>query len=162
MTSTLHIGIIMDGNGRRAERRGHPRTAGHRAGVLAVRRIVESAPTFGVHALTVYAFSADNWSRPEFEVRALLRLLGAYLRYETERLIEQGVRIQFIGRRDRLPEALVRAMETTESSTRTGKRLTLRIAVDYSSREALVDAAKSMAEAGRFNRESMAEALGRY
>ena len=160
MTSTLHIGIIMDGNGRWAERRSHPRTAGHRAGVRAVRRIVESAPSLGVRSLTVYAFSADTWRRPEMEVRALLRLLRAYLIYETDRLIQQGVRIQFMGRRDRLSEALVEAMETAELRTRSGECLTLRIALDYSSREALVDAAKSMAEAGRFDRQSMAEALG--
>ena len=159
MTSSLHIGIIMDGNGRWAERRGHPRTAGHRAGVRSVRRIIECAPTMGVRMLTVYAFSADNWRRPEVEVRALMRLLRSYLVYETDRCITEGVRIQFVGRRDRLSKILVETMEMAEARTRDGARLTLRIALDYSSRDALVEAAQKMAERGRFDRQAMDEAL---
>ena len=110
--------------------------------------------------LTVYAFSADNWRRPETEVRALMRLLRSYLIHETDRCIEQGVRLRFIGRRDRLAETLVSAIEVAEARTRHCCALTLRIAVDYSSRDALVEAAKAMAENGRFDRESMGEALG--
>ena len=159
MTSSLHIGIIMDGNGRWAERRGHPRTAGHRAGVRSVRRIIECAPTMGVRMLTVYAFSADNWRRPEVEVKALMRLLRSYLVYETDRCITEGVRIQFVGRRDRLSKVLVETMEMAEARTRDGARLTLRIALDYSSRDALVQAAQKMAERGRFDRQAMDEAL---
>ncbi len=159
MTSSLHIGIIMDGNGRWAERRGHPRTAGHRAGVRSVRRIIECAPAMGVRMLTVYAFSADNWRRPEVEVRALMRLLRSYLVYETDRCITEGVRIQFVGRRDRLSKTLVETMEMAEARTRDGARLTLRIALDYSSRDALVEAAQKMAERGRFDRQAMDEAL---
>ena len=159
MTSSLHIGIIMDGNGRWAERRGHPRTAGHRAGVRSVRRIIECAPAMGVRMLTVYAFSADNWRRPEVEVRALMRLLRSYLVYETDRCITEGVRIQFVGRRDRLSKILVETMEMAEARTRDGTRLTLRIALDYSSRDALVEAAQKMAERGRFDRQAMDEAL---
>ena len=159
MTSSLHIGIIMDGNGRWAERRGHPRTAGHRAGVRSVRRIIECAPAMGVRMLTVYAFSADNWRRPEVEVRALMRLLRSYLVYETDRCITEGVRIQFVGRRDRLSKILVETMEMAEARTRDGARLTLRIALDYSSRDALVEAAQKMAERGRFDRQAMDEAL---
>ena len=159
MTSSLHIGIIMDGNGRWAERRGHPRTVGHRAGVRSVRRIIECAPALGVRMLTVYAFSADNWRRPEVEVRALMRLLRSYLVYETDRCITEGVRIQFVGRRDRLSKILVETMEMAEARTRDGARLTLRIALDYSSRDALVEAAQKMAERGRFDRQAMDEAL---
>ena len=159
MTSSLHIGIIMDGNGRWAERRGHPRTVGHRAGVRSVRRIIECAPTMGVRMLTVYAFSADNWRRPEVEVKALMRLLRSYLVYETDRCITEGVRIQFVGRRDRLSKILVETMEMAEARTRDGARLTLRIALDYSSRDALVQAAQKMAERGRFDRQAMNEAL---
>ena len=159
MTSSLHIGIIMDGNGRWAERRGHPRTVGHRAGVRSVRRIIECAPALGVRMLTVYAFSADNWRRPEVEVRALMRLLRSYLVYETDRCITEGVRIQFVGRRDRLSKILVETMEMAEARTRSGARLTLRIALDYSSRDALVEAAQKMAERGRFDRQAMDEAL---
>ena len=159
MTSSLHIGIIMDGNGRWAERRGHPRTVGHRAGVRSVRRIIECAPALGVRMLTVYAFSADNWRRPEVEVKALMRLLRSYLVYETDRCITEGVRIQFVGRRDRLSKILVETMEMAEARTRDGARLTLRIALDYSSRDALVEAAQKMAERGRFYRQAMDEAL---
>ena len=159
MTSSLHVGIIMDGNGRWAERRGHPRTTGHRAGVRSVRRIIECAPAMGVRMLTVYAFSADNWRRPEVEVRALMRLLRSYLVYETDRCVAEGIRIQFVGRRDRLSRILVETMEMAEARTRDGVRLTLRIALDYSSRDALVQAAQKMAERGRFDRQAMNEAL---
>ena len=159
-TSTLHIGIIMDGNGRWAESRRLTRSTGHRAGVRAVRRIIECAPKLGVRALTLYAFSSDNWRRPQLEVRALMRLLQAYLIHETERCLEQDVSIQFIGRRDRLPPVLVEAMGSAEQRTSQCRSLTMRIAVDYSSRDALVAAAKTMAESGRFDREAMKEALG--
>ena len=109
--------------------------------------------------LTVYAFSADNWRRPEVEVKALMRLLRSYLVYETDRCITEGVRIQFVGRRDRLSKVLVETMEMAEARTRDGARLTLRIALDYSSRDALVQAAQKMAERGRFDRQAMDEAL---
>ena len=160
MTSTLHVGIIMDGNGRWAEKRRLPRSSGHRAGVRTVRKIVEYAPKLGVRALTIYAFSSDNWRRPLIEVRALMRLLQAYLVHETERCVEQDVRIQFVGRRDRLPPVLAEAMGKTEEHTKHCRTLTLRIAVDYSSRDALIAAAKTMADKGRFDREAMKEALG--
>lgn len=160
MTSTLHIGIIMDGNGRWAERRRLSRSSGHRAGVRAVRKIVECAPKLGVGSLSIYAFSSDNWRRPQTEVRALMRLLQAYLTHETERCLEQDVRIQFIGRRDRLPRMLAGVMNSAEERTGHCRTLTLRIAVDYSSRDALVAAARVMADRGRFDRETMMEALG--
>src|SRR5437667_12671086 len=107
---SLHVAIVMDGNGRWAARRGLPRPAGHRAGAEAVRRVVEAAPAHGVAALTLFAFSADNWRRPPGEVAALLRLFARYLRSETPRLIENGVRLEVVGRRDRLPPPLVAAI----------------------------------------------------
>src|SRR5436309_3489994 len=104
--STLHAGIIMDGNGRWALARGLPRAAGHRAGVETVGRVVEAAPEAGIGILTLFAFSSDNWRRPPAEVSALMRLLGVYLEKELRRCIEQGVRLEIIGRRDRLSPSL--------------------------------------------------------
>jgi undecaprenyl diphosphate synthase len=127
----------MDGNGRWAERRGLPRVAGHRAGAEAVRTAVRSAIKHRVPALTLYAFSADNWRRPEFEVAALMRLFARYLRAESTDLAEHGVRIEVIGRRDRLPTALADAITTAETATEHGQRLHMRLAVDYSSRAAI-------------------------
>jgi len=106
MQSAFHVAVIMDGNGRWATQRGRPRTAGHRAGAEAVRRVVRAAPGLGVDVLTLYAFSADNWQRPITEVTALLRLFERYLRRETAVLVEDGVRLSIIGRRDRLPAGL--------------------------------------------------------
>jgi undecaprenyl diphosphate synthase len=137
----LHVAIIMDGNGRWATRRGLPRVAGHRAGVAAVRRVVERAPDLGITRLTLYAFSSDNWSRPTHEVQSIFWLMRAYLRLETKRLRQAGARLQVIGRRDRLPELLLREIAQTELATAEGRRLHLRIAVDYSSRDAITRAA---------------------
>lgn len=137
----LHVAIIMDGNGRWATRRGLPRVAGHRAGVAAVRRIVEHAPEMGIGRLTLYAFSSDNWSRPAQEVQSIFWLLRAYLRLETERLRQRGARLQIIGRRDRLPKLLLREIEQAEFATAGGQALHLRVAVDYSSRDAITRAA---------------------
>jgi undecaprenyl diphosphate synthase len=136
-SSSLHVAIVMDGNGRWAGRRGLPRVAGHRAGAEAVRRTVEAAPDSRVTALTLYAFSADNWKRPSGEVAALMRLFARYLRTETPRLAQNGVRLELIGRRDRLPLPLVAAIDTAERATAGGARLHLRLAVDYSSRWAI-------------------------
>jgi undecaprenyl diphosphate synthase len=133
----LHAAIIMDGNGRWAADRALPRTAGHRAGARAVRRVVEAAPSQGIGELTLYAFSADNWQRPRDEVASLMRLLEAYLRGEAARCAEEGVVVRVIGRRDRLGERLLRAIEAVESATAGGTRLRLNIAVDYSSRWAI-------------------------
>jgi undecaprenyl diphosphate synthase len=151
----LHVAIIMDGNGRWATRRGLPRVAGHRAGVAALKRIVEHAPDVGVRTLTVYAFSADNWARPPAEVQSLFWLMRAFLRLETERLRQKGVRVQVIGRRDRVPAAVLREVSRTEFVTAAGRRLLLRVAVDYSAREAIARAAGRFedrsAEAARKN-----------
>ncbi len=137
----LHVGIIMDGNGRWALRRGLPRNAGHEAGVEAIRRVVEAAPEQGVGTLTLYAFSSDNWRRPRPEVTALMGLLRRYLAAETTRLAESGVRLHVIGRRDRLPMMLAHAIAQAERETASGDRLHLRVAIDYSARAAILDAA---------------------
>jgi undecaprenyl diphosphate synthase len=137
----LHVAIIMDGNGRWATRRGLPRSAGHQAGVQAARRVVEAAPHVGVTALTLFAFSSDNWRRPDQEVRALMSLLRHYLRTELRRLLESGVRLTVIGRRDRLPGDLSDAIAEAEMASIRGDRLNLRIALDYSSRDAIARAA---------------------
>src|SRR6266480_2245415 len=128
----LHVAIIMDGNGRWATRRGLPRVAGHRAGVAAVRRVVEHVPDLGISRLTLYAFSSDNWRRPESEVKSIFWLMRAYLRLETERLRQRGARLEVIGRRDRLPKLLLREIEQAEFATAEGTCLHLRLAVDYS------------------------------
>jgi undecaprenyl diphosphate synthase len=134
----LHAAIIMDGNGRWATMRGLPRIAGHRAGADAVRRTVEAAPDLGVGVLTLYAFSSDNWRRPTTEVSALMELLDIYLRKETRRCQQNGVRLEVIGRRDRLDKRLVTAIERAEAATASGGTLTLRVAVDYSARDAIL------------------------
>jgi undecaprenyl diphosphate synthase len=139
---SLHVAIIMDGNGRWANARGLPRIAGHRTGADAVRRTVEAAPAMGVSVLTLYAFSADNWRRPQREVSALMKLLGNYLVRETGRCVENGVKLQAIGRRDRLPSALVSLLEDAERQTAQGSKLHLRLAIDYSSRQAILDAVR--------------------
>jgi len=136
----LHVAIIMDGNGRWATRRGLPRVAGHRAGIAAVRRVVEHAPDLGISCMTLYAFSCDNWRRPAEEVEGILGLLQVYLRLEAERLRERGARLEIIGRRDRLPDLLQREIARAECATAGGGRFHLRIAVDYSSRDAITRA----------------------
>jgi undecaprenyl diphosphate synthase len=140
----LHVAIIMDGNGRWATRRGLPRVAGHRARVATVRRVVERAPDLGIRWLTLYAFSSDNWNRPADEVESLFWLLRAYLRMETERLRQNSVRLEIIGRRDRLDNLLLREISRAEEATAEGRRLHLRIAVDYSSRDSITRAAAGM------------------
>jgi undecaprenyl diphosphate synthase len=137
----LHVAIIMDGNGRWALRRGLPRVAGHRAGVLAVRRVVECALDLGGARLTLYAFSSDNWSRPGSEVQSIFWLLRAFLRLEAERLRRRGVRLHVIGRRDRLAKAVLREIDRAESMTAAGSCLHLCVAIDYSSRDAIPRAA---------------------
>jgi undecaprenyl diphosphate synthase len=137
----LHVAIIMDGNGRWAARRNLPRVAGHRAGVAAVRRIVEHAPKVGIGRLTVYAFSSDNWRRPVAEVQSIFWLLRVFLRLERERLRQAGARLEVIGRRDRIPKLLLREIDQAVAATADGRRLRLRVAIDYSSRDAIMRAA---------------------
>jgi undecaprenyl diphosphate synthase len=135
----------MDGNGRWATRRGLSRLRGHEAGVEAIRRVVEAAPDQGVGTLTLYAFSSDNWRRPKAEVTALMALLRFYLANEVESLVKNGVRLTVIGRRDRLPDGIATAIARAEEATSTGDVLQLRIAVDYSSRDAILNAALKLA-----------------
>ena len=139
--SGIHVGIIMDGNGRWATRQGLSRVAGHRSGVAAVRRTVESAPGLGVRVLTIYAFSSDNWARPAQEVQSIFWIIRAFLRLECERLRKNGVRLEVIGRRDRIPRALLREIEHAEGATAAERTLHLRIAIDYSARSSIAEAA---------------------
>jgi undecaprenyl diphosphate synthase len=144
-----HTAIILDGNGRWATAHGQPRSSGHRAGAVAVRRTVEAARELGLRHLTLYAFSSDNWQRPRLEVNTLFRLLRSYLDDETEPLRRHGIRLTVIGRRDRLPRPLRRAIEVAEKATASGRSMHLRVAVDYSSREEIARAARRIsAEAG--------------
>jgi len=136
-STSLHVAIVMDGNGRWATRRGLSRSAGHRAGAEAVRRVVRIAPGCGITALTLYAFSSDNWTRPAAEVSTLMRLFARHLRTETAELVAQGVKLTVVGRRDRLPHSLVTAIAAAEQHTAAGTRLELQIAVDYSARAAI-------------------------
>jgi undecaprenyl diphosphate synthase len=138
----LHVAIIMDGNGRWAERRGRPRSEGHLAGARAVRRTVEGARELGIGTLTLHAFSSDNWKRPHQETAWLMQLLEDYLVRETPRCLEAGIRLRVAGRRDRLPRTLLAAIECAEAATRGGKELYLRLAIDYSARHSLWQAAQ--------------------
>lgn len=140
----LHVAIIMDGNGRWATRRGLPRVAGHRAGVATVREVIEHAPELGIRRLTLYAFSSDNWNRPAPEVQSIFWLMRAYLRLETDRLRQRGARLQAIGRRDRIPAALLREIEKAEFATAACKLLQVRVAVDYSSRDTITRAVSAV------------------
>jgi undecaprenyl diphosphate synthase len=159
-TKRLHAAVIMDGNGRWAVARGLPRLAGHRAGAAAVRRVVEAAPELEIGVLTLFAFSSDNWQRPVEEVSGLMHLLAEHLRSETLRAVENGVRMEVIGRRDRLGEDLAAAIQQAEAATAAGRKLDLRIAVDYSGREAIAQALRHAAHAGLLCRECLEEHLG--
>jgi len=156
----LHAAIIMDGNGRWALARGLPRLAGHRAGAAALQRTVEAAPGLGIGVLTLFAFSSDNWRRPPEEVAGLMQLLAEHLRSETGRAVENGVRMEVIGRRDRLEPELAEAIAQAELATEACTRLHLRIAVDYSGRDAIAQAVRHAAQAGLVCRECLEEQLG--
>jgi undecaprenyl diphosphate synthase len=136
----------MDGNGRWALLRGRPREEGHVTGAAAVRRTVEAAPALGITTLTLYAFSSDNWRRPRGEVENLMFLLQKYLDSECAHLTDNAVRLSVIGRRDRISAALRRSIARVEEQTSEGKSLHLRIAIDYSSRDALLAAAGRVAK----------------
>jgi undecaprenyl diphosphate synthase len=155
----LHVGIIMDGNGRWATGRGHPRASGHAEGARAVVRAVEAAPALGIGVLTLYAFSSDNWRRPPREVASLMRLFRKYLHAETARCVETGVRLTIVGRRDRLGTALRRAIELAEQATARGTTLDLRIAIDYSGRDAIVRAAAASIGHGELTTDRFSEQL---
>ncbi|HLZ91226.1 MAG TPA: polyprenyl diphosphate synthase [Candidatus Acidoferrum sp.] len=135
------MAIISDGNGRWATSRGLPRSAGHRAGAQTARRIIAAAPGMGIHTLTLFALSSANWKRPAGEVKGILRLLHEYLLAETSNCMAEGVRLSIIGRRDRLPAVLRDTIVDSEAATAGGSRLHLRLAIDYSAREAIFHAA---------------------
>ena len=157
LASKLHVGVIMDGNGRWAARRSLSRLRGHEAGVEAIRRIVEAAPDQDVGTLTLYAFSSDNWRRPKTEVAGLMALLRFYLASEIESLVKSGVRLVVIGRRDRLPDGIAAAIAKAEAATADGDVLNLRIAIDYSARDAILNAAVKLAKLAEPTREKFSE-----
>ena len=141
----LHVAIIMDGNGRWAQSMGMPRWRGHLKGVESVRDVVRAAPDLGVTTLTLYAFSSDNWKRPAAEVGRLFWLLREYCERERAELLENGVRVKGIGRRDRIPRSALKELLRTEEATAGGKRLNLNLAIDYSSKWEIARAAGELA-----------------
>ncbi len=149
----LHVAVIMDGNGRWAKAHGLPRLEGHLLGVEALRRTVEAAPAHGITTLSAYAFSTDNWKRPRAEVDGLLALFQSYLSRERRALRQADVRLSVIGRRDRVGRALVSDIEATERATAPGTRLHVRLAIDYSARDAIVNAAAASGLDGLITRE---------
>ena len=159
LRSKLHVGIIMDGNGRWAAARGLPRSAGHEAGVEAIRRVAEAAPGRGVGTLTLHAFSCDNWRRPATEVALLMALLRSYLATETARLVRSGTRLVVIGRRDRLPDGLAEGIASAEAATTDGGTLNLRIAIDYSARDSILRAAAAAASPADLTRDGFARLI---
>jgi len=140
----MHVAVIMDGNGRWAARRHLPRSAGHRAGAKAVDAVVAAAARQGVDTLTLYAFSADNWNRPSAEVNALFTLLRRHLLTQTQRCLEQSIRINVIGRRDRLDAGLLRSIERSERATAHCSGMHLRIAIDYSAQYSLLETCRRL------------------
>ena len=162
-----HVAIIMDGNGRWAERRGLPRLYGHERGADAVRRTVTAARKLGLEALTLYAFSEQNWGRPPGEVKHLMSLMRAYLRREREELQRNGVRLRLIGDRARLPPEVRRELDITEAATAANTGMVLTLAVSYGAREDLVQAVRTLAAAAQrgqlapetISEESLAAAL---
>lgn len=155
----MHTAIIMDGNGRWARQRGLPRVEGHRRGANAVRRTLEAAPGLGVTDLTLYAFSSDNWKRPAEEVAALMSLLTYYLQTEVERCRRNGVRLSAIGRRDRLDPEVRALIDMAESYTQNGRALHVRLAIDYSSRDAMLTAAQHCSANNDWSRTAFSAAL---
>lgn len=145
MNAVKHVAIIMDGNGRWAEQRGMPRWKGHEAGAQAVRRTVEAACRAGVEVLTLFAFSSENWRRPAREVDILFRLLLRFLESETGNLVENGIRLSAFGRRDRFSAEVREALQRAEAATSAGRRLHLRLALDYGARYEIVDAVRALA-----------------
>lgn len=155
----LHVAIITDGNGRWATARGLPRSAGHRAGAETARKIIEASPRLDIHTLTLFALSSANWSRPAGEVNGILRLLHEYLLTETSHCVEEGVRLSIIGRRDRVPATLRAAMADAEAATARGDRLHLRLAIDYSAREAIYLAACRFYKVTELSQDSFSQVL---
>ncbi|MCY4000016.1 MAG: polyprenyl diphosphate synthase [Bacteroidetes bacterium] len=148
MADSLHVAIIMDGNGRWANERNLPRSAGHHAGIRSLRETVEVAVQRQIHTLTLYAFSSDNWQRPHSEVQALMRILAAQLPAQAAHCVRQNIRLSVIGRRDRLPAPVLQALIRAEARTIHGSALHLRLALDYSARDSLTRAAEHVGSNG--------------
>ncbi len=143
-----HVGIIMDGNGRWAQRRGLPRLAGHRAGVENIRRVLEASVRFGIEIVTIYAFSTENWGRPRSEVQGLLNLLYRALQDEVAKLHQNGVRLRHIGRLERLPDNLRQGVLEAIELTKNNDRIVLNVAFDYGGRVEIVDAVRKIIRDG--------------
>ena len=158
--SALHVAVIMDGNGRWAPTRGLPRSAGHVQGVEALRAVVKAAPALDIGTLSAYAFSADNWKRPRAEIDMLFDLFRSYVSREASAMRDAGIRLSVIGRRDRVGAALVDAIDAAEETTRGGRRLHLRLAIDYSAREAITRAALESGLDGLITRERLSARVG--
>lgn len=160
-SAPLHVAIVMDGNGRWAQRRGLPRQVGHPKGVDAIRRVVEAAPRQGVRWLTLYAFSTENWRRPAGEVAEVMRLLKLYVNSDLDKLAREGVRIRILGRREGLPADIAEIVERAEARTAHNDGFFLQVAFNYGGRADLVDAARALAAeaaAGRLDIEAIDEA----
>jgi len=159
-----HVAIIMDGNGRWARARGLPRVEGHRAGVESVRDTVEAAARLGIEVLTLYAFSVENWKRPRFEVWTLMNLLREFVRRELETLVENGIRLQVVGRWRELDPQVVEALEEAVEATAQGRRMCLNIALNYSGRCEIVDACRRIVRdwAAGERADIDEETIGRY
>lgn len=143
-----HVGIIMDGNGRWAQARGLPRTAGHRAGTENLKNVLQAAGDLGIRTVTLYAFSTENWSRPRPEVRALMMLAQNVLMREIEELHQRGVRVRILGRRSELDPSLARAIAAAEAKTRDNTAMTVNVALNYGGRADIVDAVREIAQSG--------------
>ena len=148
-----HLAVIMDGNGRWAKERGLPRIAGHYEGVKRAEELVDICIDLGIQVLTLFTFSTENWKRPESEVKALMRLLEGYLRENSNKLTKKGIKISFIGRRDRLPESLLREMERVENLKPYEEKIRVVLAVDYGGRDEIIRTAKRLVEMGMEIRE---------
>ena len=161
-----HVAVIMDGNGRWAARRGQPRVAGHRAGVEAVRAAVDTAARLGLGALTLYAFSTENWKRPRLEVDALMRMLKRYLKIELDEIDRQNIRFQPIGRVEGLRESVRRELERAVERTASNTGMVLSVALNYGGRAEIVDAvraaARSLAAEGRSAEEMTEEDIAQH
>lgn len=155
----LHVAIICDGNGRWATSRALPRSAGHRAGAETARNIIRCAPYLGIHTLTLFALSSANWKRPPAEVAAIFRILEEYLSVETRHCIDEGIRLNIIGRRDRLPAPLREAIADAEALTANGRKLHLRLAVDYSARHSIFQAASKFYKVTDLSSEAFSSVL---
>ena len=157
--SSLHVAIICDGNGRWATSRALPRSAGHGAGAEAARRVIRSAPHLGIHTLTLFALSSANWKRPPAEVAAILEILQEYLVTETSHCLDEGIRLNIIGRRDRMPATLREAIADSEALTANGKKLHLRLAIDYSARHSIFQAASKFYKVTALSSEAFSDVL---